>query len=108
MEYCPTSIRIPIQAWRLGDELTWIFLGGEVVVDYSLRLKGSSAEEDLGLELLERRHGLHSIPPRTRGGRLRRRARAIPLRSSISVEPGCGGIDRRRVHELVKDVQPPK
>lgn len=29
----------PIQAWRLGDELAWVFLGGEVVVDYSLRLK---------------------------------------------------------------------
>jgi neutral ceramidase len=29
----------PIQAWDLGDELTWVFLGGEVVVDYSLRLK---------------------------------------------------------------------
>jgi neutral ceramidase len=28
----------PVQAWRLG-ELRWIFLGGEVVVDYSLRLK---------------------------------------------------------------------
>jgi hypothetical protein len=28
----------PVQVWRLG-ELTWIFLGGEVVVDYSLRLK---------------------------------------------------------------------
>jgi len=28
----------PVQAWRLG-ELTWIFLGGEVVVDYSLRIK---------------------------------------------------------------------
>jgi hypothetical protein len=28
----------PVAAWRLGD-LTWIFLGGEVVVDYSLRLK---------------------------------------------------------------------
>jgi neutral ceramidase len=28
----------PVQAWRVG-ELTWIFLGGEVVVDYSLRLK---------------------------------------------------------------------
>jgi neutral ceramidase len=28
----------PIQAWRLGG-LTWIFLGGEVVVDYALRLK---------------------------------------------------------------------
>ena len=29
----------PIQVWRLGDELTWVLLGGEVVVDYSLRLK---------------------------------------------------------------------
>jgi len=28
----------PVQAWRLG-ELTWILLGGEVVVDYSLRIK---------------------------------------------------------------------
>ena len=28
----------PTQVWRIGD-LTWIFLGGEVVVDYSLRLK---------------------------------------------------------------------
>lgn len=28
----------PIQVWKLG-ELTWVFLGGEVVVDYSLRLK---------------------------------------------------------------------
>jgi hypothetical protein len=28
----------PTQVWRLG-ELTWIFLGGEVVADYSLRLK---------------------------------------------------------------------
>jgi neutral ceramidase len=29
----------PIQVWRLGDDLTWVLLGGEVVVDYSLRLK---------------------------------------------------------------------
>jgi hypothetical protein len=29
----------PIQAWQLGNELTWIALGGEVVVDYSVRLK---------------------------------------------------------------------
>jgi neutral ceramidase len=28
----------PVQVWRLGN-LTWIFLGGEVVVDYSLRIK---------------------------------------------------------------------
>jgi neutral ceramidase len=32
------SYPYPVQAWRL-DELRWIFLGGEVVVDYSLRLK---------------------------------------------------------------------
>ncbi len=25
--------------WKLGTELTWVALGGEVVVDYSLRLK---------------------------------------------------------------------
>jgi neutral ceramidase len=29
----------PVQAWRLGDDLVWVALGGEVVVDYALRLK---------------------------------------------------------------------
>jgi neutral ceramidase len=29
----------PVQAWRLGDQLLWLGLGGEVVVDYALRLK---------------------------------------------------------------------
>jgi hypothetical protein len=33
------SYPYPVQAWRLGNELNWIFLGGEVVVDFSLRLK---------------------------------------------------------------------
>jgi hypothetical protein len=28
-----------VQVWRLGSDLTWIALGGEVVVDYSRRLK---------------------------------------------------------------------
>jgi len=28
----------PVQVWKFG-ELTWVFLGGEVVVDYSLRIK---------------------------------------------------------------------
>jgi hypothetical protein len=35
----PATYRYPIQAWRLGDDVTWLFLGGEVVVDYALRLK---------------------------------------------------------------------
>jgi hypothetical protein len=34
----------PIQAWKLGDGPTWLALGGEVVVDYSTRLKRELAE----------------------------------------------------------------
>ena len=30
----------PVQVWQLGG-LTWVFLGGEVVVDYALRIKGN-------------------------------------------------------------------
>lgn len=29
----------PVQAWKLGPDITWLFLGGEVVVDYAIRLK---------------------------------------------------------------------
>lgn len=39
------SYPYPLQAWRLGQDFHWIMLGGEVVVDYSLRLK-----ENLGRE----------------------------------------------------------
>jgi len=35
----PTTYPYPVQVLRLGNELTWVTLGGEVVVDYSLRLK---------------------------------------------------------------------
>lgn len=35
----PTSYEYPVQAWRLGDELLLIGLGGETVVDYALRFK---------------------------------------------------------------------
>jgi hypothetical protein len=35
----PAAYPYPIGAWQLGDALTLITLGGEVVVDYSLRLK---------------------------------------------------------------------
>ncbi|OWK37480.1 neutral/alkaline non-lysosomal ceramidase N-terminal domain-containing protein [Fimbriiglobus ruber] len=34
-----TTYPYPVQVWRLGDDLTWVTLGGEVVVDYALRLK---------------------------------------------------------------------
>ncbi|MBO0697020.1 MAG: neutral/alkaline non-lysosomal ceramidase N-terminal domain-containing protein [Zavarzinella sp.] len=36
----PTSYpRYPVEVWRFGDQLTWVALGGEVVVDYNRRLK---------------------------------------------------------------------
>ncbi len=34
----------PVQVWRLGTELYWFALGGEVVVDYSLRMKKDFAK----------------------------------------------------------------
>lgn len=29
----------PVQTWALGDQVLWVALGGEVVIDYNLRLK---------------------------------------------------------------------
>ena len=29
----------PVQVWTFGDQLAWVSLGGEVVIDYNLRLK---------------------------------------------------------------------
>jgi putative membrane-bound dehydrogenase-like protein len=38
-EQLPTTLPYMIQMWNFGDDLAMIFLAGEVVVDYSLRLK---------------------------------------------------------------------
>jgi hypothetical protein len=35
----------PVQLWRLGDRVLWIAMGGEVVVDYSHRLKRELGKE---------------------------------------------------------------
>ena len=43
-EVFPTSYEYPVQAWQLGDELLFIAIGGEAVVDYSLRFKGQFGE----------------------------------------------------------------
>jgi hypothetical protein len=42
----PSSYPYPVQIWRFGDSLTFISLGGEVVVDYALRLKGKYGWEN--------------------------------------------------------------
>ncbi len=38
-ETLPSSVPYPVQTWCFGDDLAMVFLGGEVVVDYALRLK---------------------------------------------------------------------
>lgn len=43
----PGTYPYPIQVWRLGNRLTLVALAGEVVIDYSLRLKGELGEEGL-------------------------------------------------------------
>jgi neutral ceramidase len=35
----PTRYPYPVQVWQFGTGVTWIILGGEVVVDYALRFK---------------------------------------------------------------------
>jgi hypothetical protein len=42
-----TSYPDPVQVWRFGSDLTLIAMGGEVVVDYALRLKQQYGAERL-------------------------------------------------------------
>jgi neutral ceramidase len=34
----------PVQLWRLGNQVQWFFLGGEVVVDFALRIKSEQQQ----------------------------------------------------------------
>lgn len=43
----PATYPVPIQSWQFGDQLTMVFIGGEVVVDYALRLKRELANDRL-------------------------------------------------------------
>jgi hypothetical protein len=42
----PAKYPYPVQVWRFGSDLTMIYLGGEVVVDYSLRFKNTYGWRD--------------------------------------------------------------
>jgi putative membrane-bound dehydrogenase-like protein len=35
----PESYPAPLHVWRFGDQLDWVFMGGEVVLDYQLRMQ---------------------------------------------------------------------
>jgi hypothetical protein len=41
----PDSVKLPLAVLRLGDDLTFVLMGGEVVVDYSRRIKRMLAED---------------------------------------------------------------
>lgn len=43
----PTEYPYPVQVWRFGKDLTLVALAGEVVVDYTLRLKRELGSEKL-------------------------------------------------------------
>ena len=40
------SYPYPLQAWKFGDDLNWVILGGEAVVDYSIRIKHELGRDD--------------------------------------------------------------
>jgi neutral ceramidase len=40
-----TTYPYPVQTWRLGRDLRFVLLGGEVVVDFALRLKAELGRE---------------------------------------------------------------
>lgn len=46
-ESLPTEVDMPVQVWSFGDGLAMVNLGGEVTVDYSLRLKNEMGAERL-------------------------------------------------------------
>lgn len=46
-EKLPNHVSYPIQVWKFGKDLNMIFLAGEVVTDYSLRLKKELGKDKL-------------------------------------------------------------
>lgn len=43
----PETYPAPLHTWRFGDALTWVFLSGEVVCDYQLRLQREMTGEQV-------------------------------------------------------------
>ena len=60
----PAAQPEPMQVWRFGRDLTLVALGGEVVVDYALRLARDYPAAALGGRLQQRRLRLRALAPR--------------------------------------------
>ncbi len=37
----------PVELWTLGNDVTWVFQGGEVVIDYAIRIKGELGNKEM-------------------------------------------------------------
>ena len=48
-EKIPTTVPYTISTWTLGDDLAMVFLAGEVVVDYAIRMKSEFDAKRLGI-----------------------------------------------------------
>ena len=48
-ETIPEALSYPVQVWSFGRDLTMVFLAGEVVIDYALRLKAEHPDHRLWL-----------------------------------------------------------
>ena len=40
----------PVQLWKLGEKIQWYFLGGEVVVDFAIKIKADYGDEQFALQ----------------------------------------------------------
>ena len=105
-EKIPTSYPCPVAAWRFGNDLTLVSIGGEVVVDYALRLKREF--RDTNLWVAGYTNDVFAYVPSVRillEGGYEADFNLIyygqPTRFSNDVEE----ILIRKVHELVKKVQ---
>ena len=93
-ESLPTTVPYVVQTWCFGDDMAMVFLAGEVVVDYALRLKWEiDAEPALGRRLQQRRALLHPLAADPQRGRLRGRFLDDLLRPPVAARPGDRGPD---------------
>ena len=87
----------PVQVWELGDGVTWVALGGEVVVDYALRLK-----QELGADRTwvagYSNDVMAYIPSETRSGRrgIRRGQLDDRVPTAVTLEERFGRCRRSR------------
>ena len=95
--HLPVAQRDPVQVWRFGSDLALVGLGGEVVVDYAIRLAREYPKQRLWVvRLLQRRVRVCAVSPRSPRGRLRRRRRDDLLRAPGAVHRRGRGSHHRQ------------